>query len=482
MALVVLIVGWLLALFFAWLTRKILARTSVDNRLAARMGSDEAKISIEEISGKIVYFLILLATVIGVFFTLNLVVIASSLNLVLQGILAFVPNILAAGLLALVAWGVATFLRFVLAKGLGLIKFDDKMADQVGLTEDNRPPLSETLGTVVYWFIWLLFLPAILDVLELDGLLDPVNQMIAVFLVYLPNIFGAGLIILIGWAVAQIVKKITVSFLAAIGTDSLGERVGVKPDVTGGMSLSQIIGLVVYILILIPVVVAGLQALQIEAISTPATRMLTAFFDAIPAIIGAVLIITFSYFIARLLANLVTTLLTSVGFNKVLSFIGLGGDPENVQFTPSELVGYLTLVAIMLFATVEAANMLGFAIVGVLVSQFTSFFFLVILALIIMGLGLFAANLAYRIVASTAGKNANLLGQLARVVIIVFAGAIALFQIGIAEDIVNLAFGITLLAIGFAFALAVGLGSREFAGREVEKVFARLGNGDNEQA
>jgi hypothetical protein len=64
-------------------------------------------------------------------------------------------------------------------------------------------------------------------------------------------------------------------------------------------------------------------------------------------------------------------------------------------------------------------------------------------------------------------------------VIIIFAGAIALFQIGIAEDIVNLAFGISLAALGVAFALAFGLGSRDVAGREVEGVVARIRSTDS---
>jgi len=480
LALIVLIVGWILALFFGWLTRKVLGGLSVDKRLAERMGADESRAKVEEVSGKIVYYLVLLVTVVAVFYVLNLIVVATSFNMILEGILAYIPKLLGAGLLVVLAWGVATFLRFVVTKGLGIFKFDDRMADQVGLREEGRPPLGETLGTIVYWFVWLLFLPAILDVLELDGILVPVQSMIGEFLRYLPSIVGAGLILLLGWAVARIVQKISVSFLAAIGTDNLGERVGIKPEVTGGKGLSEVIGLIIYVLILIPVIVASLQALQIEAISAPATLMLTAFFDAIPAIIGAVLIIGVSYFVARLLANLVTTLLTSVGFNKVLSFIGLEGEPENLKYTPSELVGYLTLVAIMLFAAVEAANMLGFDMVGVLVAQFTAFFFQVILALIILGLGLFAANLAYRVVMSTAGKNAHLLGQIARVVIVVFAGAIALFQLGIAEDIVNLAFGITLGAIAVAVALAFGLGARDVAGRQVEGWIDKLRGGNQE--
>jgi hypothetical protein len=57
----------------------------------------------------------------------------------------------------------------------------------------------------------------------------------------------------------------------------------------------------------------------------------------------------------------------------------------------------------------------------------------------------------------------------ARVSIIVLAGAMALRQMGLAEDIINLAFGLLLGSVAVAVALAFGLGSREVAGREVSE-------------
>ncbi len=48
---------------------------------------------------------------------------------------------------------------------------------------------------------------------------------------------------------------------------------------------------------------------------------------------------------------------------------------------------------------------------------------------------------------------------------------------GLADDIVNLAFGLTLGGVAFAFALAFGLGGREAAGRQLEHWFSRLRGG-----
>ena len=58
---------------------------------------------------------------------------------------------------------------------------------------------------------------------------------------------------------------------------------------------------------------------------------------------------------------------------------------------------------------------------------------------------------------------------MARVAIIVFSSALALRQTGIAQDIVNLAFGILLGAIAIAAALTFGLGGRDVAAKEIER-------------
>ena len=135
----------------------------------------------------------------------------------------------------------------------------------------------------------------------------------------------------------------------------------------------------------------------------------------------------------------------------------------------------------MLFAAIEAADSIGFTAVSTFVSLFLAFALQVLLAVIIFGLGLFLANLAYRVVRSTAGAHANLLGQAARIAIIIFAAALALGQAGIADQIVNMAFGITLLGVAIAIGLAFGLGSREIAGREVENILGKLRADDDQQ-
>ena len=103
------------------------------------------------------------------------------------------------------------------------------------------------------------------------------------------------------------------------------------------------------------------------------------------------------------------------------------------------------------------------------------------LAAVIFAIGLYFANLAYKAVAATGANQANFIGRAAQIAIVVFAAAIALREVGVANEIISMAFGITLFAIGLAVALAFGLGSKEIAGRELDN-FLTMMRGPKDQA
>jgi hypothetical protein len=313
----------------------------------------------------------------------------------------------------------------------------------------------------------LLFLPAILGALQLEGLLDPVQGMVDEILAFLPNLFAAGLILVVGWFVARIVQQIVTNLLAAVGVDRLSEQVGIATAL-GKQKLSALVGLLLYVLILIPVLIAALDALQLAAITQPASDMLNTILGAFPAIFGAFLVLAIAYIVGRVVSGLITNLLSGVGFDTVLTRLGLGKAAAEGQRTPSDIVGYLVLVAIMFFAAIEALRLLNFDLLAEGLAQFTGFAGQVLLGLIIFAIGLYLANLAARTIQDSGAAQSKLLALAARIAILVLAGAMALRQMGLANEIVNLAFGLLLGAIAVAVALSFGLGGRDIAARELE--------------
>ncbi|MFQ5921422.1 MAG: mechanosensitive ion channel [Anaerolineales bacterium] len=469
-ALAVLIVGWFLAVVGRAVTRWTLRRTGLDRRLSSVSGSpgEAGAVNLTSWISRAVYYLILLLVLVVVLRRLQLTSAAESIQVFLEEIFRFLPSILWAGVLLLIAWIAASVLRFLIVRGVKAARLDDWLTKQADMETPEASSVSETLGNVVYWLVFLVFLPAIIGVLGLQGLLEPVQGVVEEILGALPGIFGAAVIILLGWIAARIVRQVVANLLAGAGLDAFGDRWGVQ-EALGNQKLSDVVGTVVYVLILIPVAIAALDALEIDAVSQPAAEILTTVLAAVPAIFAAILLIGVAYFVARAVSGFVTNALTGIGFNNVLSWIGMGSAEGAAGQTPSQIVGYLAWLAIMLFAVIEASDLLGFGIVADLISQFLLAAGGMIAGVVIFGLGLYFARIADRVIRGTGGSRAHLLAPVARVTIIVFSSALALRQTGIAQDIVNLAFGIVLGAIAVAAALAFGLGGRDVAAKEIER-------------
>lgn len=463
-ALAILVLGWLVARALAAIVRGALRRTNLDNKLAHWLTGEA--VAVEDGVSRGVFYLIMVFVLVAFFQALGLTLPTEPLNRLLNQIFEFAPQLLGAGLLLFVAWVIASVLRVVVSRVLGSAKVDQRLAREAGLEEEKSASLTKTLADTVYWLILLFFLPAVLNALSLQGLLAPVQGMINKVLDFLPNVFTAGLILAIGWLVARVVQRVVSNLLAAMGADQFSERVGLS-RVFGQQRLSAVIGLILYVLILIPVLISALQSLALEAITRPASNMLNSILSAVPAIFAAILIIGVAYAVARVVAGLVSNLLTGLGFNTVLAKLGVGGEPLAGERTPAEIVGYLVLVGILLFAAIEAVRELGFTVLADLIARFTVFAGQLVLGLIIFGIGLFLANLASSTVRTSGAAQAGLLALAARVSIIVLAAAMALRQMGLADDIINLAFGLLLGCIAVAVALAFGLGAREIAAREL---------------
>lgn len=371
-------------------------------------------------------------------------------------------NFLAAVLILIVGYLVAKLVEWALVRLLKRTDIDNRLARAMG-QRDTDMKLEEAVAKFVFYVIMLFVLIAFLQRLNLTIVTDPLNRLLGSIFTFLPRLIAAGLILFIGYLIARVLRRLVTNIAGGLGADRLAHRFNIP------LSVSWLLGTVVYALILIPTLIAALDALDIDAISQPATLMLTRLLEALPAIFGAVVLLALAYFIARLVAGIVRDLLAGLGFDNLVARMGLARLTPGSQ-TPSQLVGNIVLVAIMLFAAIEAADMLGFAALAVILTRFLAFGGQVLLAMVIFAIGFYLANLAHNLILSNGGDNASLMSSIARAAILVFTGAMALRQLGVADRIVELAFGLTLGAIAVAAALAFGLGSREIAGREVERM------------
>lgn len=295
------------------------------------------------------------------------------------------------------------------------------------------------------------------------------ENMINKMLDLVPNVFAAFVIGFAGWLVAKVMRGLVTNLLAAAGVDKAGHTAGLDQSV----HLSRVAGTLVFIFIFIPTLIAALDALQVEAISKPATEMLRQILNAVPHIVAAGLILVVTYYVARFAAALVSRLLNGMGFDGIPEKLGME-KAFSATLKASGVVGAVILFFAMLFATVEAANQLQFTQVRDVITTFIRFGGEVLLGGMILLIGFWLANLVHGAILRSGNENAGGLARLAQVAIIGLVIAMGLRAMGIADDIVNLAFGLTLGAVAVAVALSFGLGGREAAGRQMEYWLSKL--------
>lgn len=451
----ILVLGWVIALLLRAAVRRGAQVIGLNARLSGLLNQ---RMDAERWLGAGVFWLAMAMTLAAVFNSLNLEVVSAPFAQLVAQVMGFLPNLISAGVLLLVAWIVATLARAVLNKVLRKTALDDTLGTHAGMA-----PVSGSIGNMVFWLILVMFVPMVLGALNLRGMLGPVENMLNEALVMLPNVFAACMIGAIGYLVAKVLRGLVTSLVAASGVDRFG----------GQVSVSGLAGTLVFVFVFVPSLVSALDALKIQTISRPATEMLGRFMSAIPDIFAAAVILALTYAVARFVANFLARLLATLRFDELPRHFGFAGGLTG-SMAPSVIAGRLVIFYAMLFATVEAANRVGFTQVRDVVTMFIKFGGQVMLGCVILLVGSWLANLAARTIRAAGGDGADTGAAVARFAIYGLVIAMGLRAMGIANDIVNLAFGLTLGAIAGAFALAFGLGGREAAGRQMEYWLAKL--------
>lgn len=450
-AVVILLVGWIVALVIAAGVKKLLQKLDTNHKLSTATGRTP---NIENLVSKLVFWFVMILAVVGALNVLNISGVSDPFSNMVGRVLAYIPNLLAAVAVGFIGWIVARLVRAGLTNVLSRTELDEKLSGEVGVSS-----LSTNIGEIFYWLVLLLFLPIVLSILGLTGLLIPVQNMVNEAIAYLPNLFITGVIIFVGYILAKIVRGIVEGLSNSLGLQAQAEKVGLFKN----SNVSKFLGSFVFAIIIITTLIVAFEALGIQAISQPATAMLNQIMYAIPQIIAAGLILIVAYIVSRFVGRLVAELISGAGVDEIpmkldlQRFLG--------QTRVSDVIGCLIIFFTMLFAVSEAANRLGLEQVSVLIAMFIQFGASILLGAVILVIGFWLANIVANIVQRGEYNSSRWLGNLVRILIMGLVIAMGLKAMGIADSIVNLAFGLTLGSVAVAFALAFGLGGRQPAER-----------------
>jgi len=394
----------------------------------------------------------------------------------LEQFAAFLPNVLGAVGLAVLGLILARVLSEFVRKRVDKSKIG-QAANREAIAPGS-PSLGKSLGAAVFWFILLLFLAPILTTLGLSETLAPLNSMLTTVMEYLPHIAGAAAIIGIGFVIATVARRAVTSLLSAAPIDHAAQRAEIG-DLIKGTEIARAAGLIVYVLILIPIFIVGLEALAIESISKPLTVMLQTMLNAIPSIIAAALILFVFTLFARAVRSLLISVLTGVGFDNFWRHLGIVIDQRDIDepaaapkagITPTVVVANIAMAAMLIVGAITAAQQLNIEPVSTALSQILSVGGQILLGSIVI----FAGIPISRFVANTLRRAGDARSELVATVvqwgIMVLVTAIGIREMGLGEDIIYADFVLILGAAALASALAFGIGGRGAAARFLERL------------
>ena len=391
---------------------------------------------------------------------------------------AYLPQVLGALGLAILALVLARLVSEFVRKRIDRSKIGQAAAREA--FGPNSPSLGKSLSSAIFWFILLLFIAPILTTLGLDETLEPLNSMLTTVMAYLPHIAGAAIIVGIGFVIATVARRAVTSLLSAAPIDHAARRAEIG-DLIKGQEIARAAGLIVYVLILIPTFIVGLEALAIESISQPLTVMLQTMLNAIPSIIAAVLILFVFTLFARAVRSLVISVLTGVGFDNFWRQLGIAIEHHEDEdaarqhmkspaISPTTIAANIAMAAMLIVGAITAAQQLNIEPVSTALSQILSVGGQILLGSVVILAGIPISRFVGNTLRRTGDARSELVATVVQWGIMVLVTAIGIREMGLGEDIIFAGFVLILGATSLAAALAFGLGGRGAAARFLDRL------------
>jgi len=390
----------------------------------------------------------------------------------METILEYIEEIWSIGLVRFLVYLAVAFLAAGLSSWLvtKLLKWTklDKKFDKWGINEGTLGTSLSFIGKLVYLIVFLLFLPSALEAIGINSVSAPIFNFVSSFTDYLPNIIAAVILVYVGILVAQILGQIVSVLLKKTKIDSLIKRENAEEKT--GILISDVLVRIMMGVIILVTIVSALSVLDIDAVSQPAIGIVNAIFGAIPSIILAVVVVSVGIFVASLACGLLYNVLIATNFDSIVKNI-----LPQLKVSATKVVVNLVRTLIIIFVAAQGIETLNLAILTMIVTAVLAYLPLVVKAAVVLLVAFIGANILEAIIVKANAKAANL-AKIVKVGIFTLAGFVIMSQLDIAPTIVNTAFIVTISAIAVSFALAFGLGGKDFAKKTLDRVDEKIEN------
>ncbi|MEM6789548.1 MAG: mechanosensitive ion channel [Myxococcota bacterium] len=416
-ALLIAFVGYIVASLARRAVVALFERTKVLDRIEKWSGAEESaeESTAAKTIGDVVFYVILVFTVVPVVEALKIGALAEPLQAFLQVLSTYLPKVIGAAILALVGYVLGRAAR------AAIIAVVDRTGIHRALTRLGiggalgRQTVGGILGNLAMVFIFLNFAISAVGRLDIEEISGPLGLILQRIYAFLPNLLVAAVLIALGVALARIAARFTRGALAAIGFNSLMVHIGLFK------SLSE-------------------DAAQQEEKSKEAMAARgdgeASGDDVDPMLADA------------------------SGFR-----------------TPADIGGVIVGALILLLFVRQGLETMGLASLAQMFDSLLGYVPNVLVAAVVVGVGMWAGGWAQQrlreIVGDTEDALLRALPTIVRVAIVAVAAMVALQQLGVGNQLIAIAFTLVLGAVALAFALAFGLGGRDVAGKVLDQQYRK---------
>lgn len=494
------IIGWLVAKLLAWLFFRLLCRTDWDERVFKRLGlttmlqrEGAAPNQSERIMATIVFWLLMMIVVIATLQYAGLSQAAKPIQTFVDRIAAAMPLVGKAVLIMLAAYAAGLALGGITTKFFDQSRIDDRFLQLAGekkakegeeqaaetSEEAATRPFSEAAGRVVFWLMMVVGVAGAVDALKIGPLANGMQNAIDQILKRLPQVGLAALLMVSGYVLGRIARATVDNLLDSAGFNKLVEKAKLS-RVFGERKASDVAGIIAMVFIILQLAIAALNEVELTTLSGPLTRMMAQFWNALPSVALAAVIVAAGVIAARIVREIVEAGLDNLGFSEWMDRLGVSAITERSERLqkPHQLIGLIVFVAIILLAVVQALEKLELSRWASYVNGFLTFSVArVAIALVIVGVGLGIANYVRDIIMARRKDDADdavrWMAMFARYGILVFAVCMGVSHLEIGDSFVIITFSLLFGSLCLALALSFGLGSRGVAGDIVRRQYDR---------
>ncbi len=488
LAVIILFLGYLAAKIVSKIVKQLIVTSDLDRKGAKWLGLDtlferdrEPKRQLAVVVEKIVLVLLMLLVILFSLEMLGDEMVTGVLQNVLGQMASALPHIFKAALILAFAWVVAAVVRVVVINLFKRMPLGEKLGELVREEEKVRKDgrtLPESVGNFFFYLILVFALLPFFEALELPALVDPLKSMFTKALNYVPNVLSALLVLVLGYFLARLCERLVANFARAAGVNRYMEELPYD-TVLKSLDMAKIIGALVFILLMVPVLGAVSEVLNIAVITGVFGTMMNKVASALPAVVTAFVLLVLGLIVGRFLGDVTGKVLRDVGFDVLLSRVGLErlqktNDDEEGGFSLSKVAGNIVAAVVVLLFAMEGFELMHLDLLAGAVNKLVLYVPNVVIAFVLLGLGFYLARVVEQLVRagfpSERSFEADAVSLMLRYAIIVFAFFMAFDQLQIAHSIVTNAFTIMLGTVGLGLALAFGLGGRDHAHEYMERI------------